>query len=203
MLNQPYIYLYQTIDYSLRIAYNLIGDNMETRNTKLIVGVAGGTAGKGSKTYKISIPSKWVNEMDLELKDIELCFDGKSITVKPQESLSEFIGGKKALGHKLIKLSVFDGNDFCSVICADFTDQTVKHENHTNDYVKTPFGNNKNPDFSDFESFLEERCIPKSRAGIREYLDVLNIESYEPLEIIKKTKGIMAEDNIHLELEEL
>ena len=42
---------------------------METRNTKLIVGTAGGTAGKGSKTYKISIPSKWVNELDLEHKD--------------------------------------------------------------------------------------------------------------------------------------
>ena len=69
--------------------------------------------------------------------------------------------------------------------------------------MKTPFGNNKNPDFSDFESFLEERCIPESRAGIREYLNVLNIDSYEPLEIIKKTKGVMAEDNIHLELEEL
>ena len=183
--------------------YVFNGDDMETRKAKLIVGSAGGTAGKGSKTYKISIPSKWVNEMDLEHKDIELCFDGKSITVKPQESLSEFIGGKKALGHKLIKLSVFDGDDLCSVICADFTDKTVKHEDHTKNCMKTPFGNNKNPDFSDFESFLEERCIPESRAGIREYLNVLNIDSYEPLEIIKKTKGVMAEDNIHLELEEL
>ena len=97
----------------------------------------------------------------------------------------------------------FIGDDLCSVICADLTDQTVKHEDYTNDYVKTPFGNNKNPDFSDFENFLEERCIPKSRAGIREYLDVLNLDSYEPLEIIKKTKGVMAEDQIHLELEEL
>ena len=183
--------------------YNFIGDDMETRNTKLIIGAAGGTAGKGSKTYKISIPSKWVNEMGLEHKDIELCFDGKSITVKPQESLSEFIGNKKALGHKLIKLSVFDGNALCTVICADYTDKTVKHEDHIKKLVKTPFGNNTNPDFSDFEGFLEERCIPKSRAGIREYLDVLNIESFEPLEIIKKTKGIMAEDQIHLELEEI
>lgn len=176
---------------------------METRNTKLIVGTAGGTAGKGSKTYKISIPSKWVNEMDLEHKDIELRFDGKSITVKPQESLSEFIRSKKLLGHKLIKLSVFDSDCLCSVICADFSDKTVKHEDYTNDCMKTPFGNNKNPDFSDFENFLKERCIPESRAGIKEYLDVLNLDSYEPLEIIKKTKGVMAEDNIHLELEEL
>ena len=183
--------------------YIFNGDDMETRKTKLIVGSAGGTAGKGSKTYKISIPSKWANEMELEQKDIELCFDGKSITLKPQEGLSEFIEDKKLLCHELIKLKVFDGSCLCSVICADLTDKTVKHEDYTDNKIKTPFGNNKNPDFSDFESFLEERCIPKSRAGIREYLDVWNIESYEPLEIIKKTKGVMAEDQIHLELEEL
>ncbi len=176
---------------------------MEMRNAKLIIGKAGGTAGKDSKTYKISIPSKWVNEIGLEHRNIELCFDGKSIILKPQESLSEFSGNKKLLGHQLIRVSVFDGGSLCSVICADLTDKTVKHEDFTEEKIKTPFGNNKNPDFSDFESFLEERCIPASRAGIREYLDVLNIESYEPLEIIKKTNGVMAEDNIHLELEEL
>ena len=33
--------------------YVFNGDDMETRKAKLIVGSAGGTAGKGSKTYKI------------------------------------------------------------------------------------------------------------------------------------------------------
>ncbi len=108
---------------------------METRNAKLIIGKAGGTAGKDSKTYKISIPSKWVNEIGLEHRNIELCFDGKSIILKPQESLSEFSGNKKLLGHQLVRVSVFDGGCLCSVICADLTDKTVKHEDFTDEKI--------------------------------------------------------------------
>ena len=42
-----------------------------------------------------------------------------------------------------------------------------------------------------FEDFLEERCVPRSRSGIREYLETIGVEEYNPLEIIKKTKGRM------------
>ena len=39
---------------------------MDKRIAKLIVGSSGGTAGKGAKTYKISLPTKWVNELSLD-----------------------------------------------------------------------------------------------------------------------------------------
>lgn len=46
--------------------------------TKVIVNTPGGTAGKNSKTYKISLPSKWINEMGIaETRDVEIKFDGK------------------------------------------------------------------------------------------------------------------------------
>lgn len=176
---------------------------MESRITKLIVGAAGGTAGKNSKTYKISIPSKWVKELDLENNNVEIFFDGNCITIKPEITFNDFIEYKKSLSHKLLKINVFNNDSLCSTIIADYTDHTVKHENYTDYYVKTPFGNNNYPDFSDYRSFLEERCIPKERSGIREYLNALDIDYYDPLEIIKKTNGVMAEDDIHLELEEL
>lgn len=176
---------------------------METRNTKLIIGAAGGTAGKNSKTYKISIPSKWVNEMALDKGSVELVFDGRCITVKGYEDAAVFVENKKKIGHDLIKMCVSDGETLCSVVIVDITDQTVKHENFTEDLTKTPFGNNKTPTIADFYSFLEERCIPRSRAGLREYLDVLDIAEYDPLEIVKKTHGIMAEDNINLDLERI
>ena len=51
--------------------------------------------------------------------------------------------------------------------------------------------------------FLEERCIPKERDGIREYLEAIGLNEYDPLEIIKKTKGKMAEDDQWIETEEL
>ena len=76
-------------------------------------------------------------------------------------------------------------------------------ENHTKNIVKTAFGENGIPNWDDFERFLEERCMPKSRAGIREYLETIGVDEYNPIEIIKKTKGRMAEDKQWLELEEM
>ena len=86
-------------------------------------------------------------------------------------------------------------------IIADFTDETVSIENMTDHIVKTAFGKNETPTWSDFQNFLEERCLPRSRSGIREYLETIGVESYEPFEIIKKTNGRMAEDNQWLKWE--
>lgn len=176
---------------------------MEKRTAKIIVGKAGGTAGKGAKTYKISLPTKWVSELELNDKTAELRFDGEKIIISPVDSLSDFIKHKKDAKHKLMLFDFFDGNILCSKICADFTDKTISVENFTENIVKTAFGNNPIPEWSDFESFLEERCVPKSRSGIREYLETIGVESYEPLEIIKKTSGRMAEDNQWIKAEEV
>ena len=51
-------------------------------------------------------------------------------------------------------------------------------------------------------AFLEERCIPRQRDGIREYLGVLGLDEYDPWEIIKRTKGRMAEDQQWIEVVE-
>ena len=38
------------------------------------------------------------------------------------------------------------------------------------------------------------------RAGIREYLEALGLVEYDPLEIIKRTQGRMAEDDQWIEV---
>ena len=53
---------------------------------------------------------------------------------------------------------------------------------------------------SDFQAFLEERCIPRQRAGLREYLEAIGVAEYDPLQIIRKTQGRMAEDQQWLEV---
>lgn len=174
---------------------------MERRIAKLIVGKAGGTAGKNSKTYKLSMPSKWVTELGLADSKIEIAFDGDRIIISPYLSMDEFLKKKKTLGHKLMKLEFYDGEILCTKIVADFTDETLSVDNTTEHIVKTAFGRNEVPTWEDFQNFLEERCVPKSRGGIREYLETIGVESYEPLEIIKKTNGRMAEDNQWLKLE--
>ena len=176
---------------------------MERRIAKLIVGKAGGTAGKDSKTYKVSLPTKWVAELGLTDSKMEIAFDGERIIISPHLSMDNFSDRKKSLGHKLLKIEFYDGESLCTKIAADFTDETLSVENTTEHIVKTAFGKNEVPTWEDFQNFLEERCVPRNRSGIREYLEAIGVEEYNPIEIIKKTSGRMAEDDQWIKLEEI
>jgi len=86
---------------------------MEKRNANIIVGAAGGTAGGNSKTYKISLPTKWVTELRLADKGAELCYDGEKIVILPRLSLEEFYADKKAKGHKLLHMAFYVYGNMC------------------------------------------------------------------------------------------
>ena len=178
---------------------------MERRQGKVIIHASGGTAGKGANTYKLTLPSAWIKEMGInELnREVELFFDGNTITVAKRISTEEFISQKKSLGHSLLILSYFDADSLCTTILADTTDHTIRIENHTDRIIKTAFGKNDAPSWDDLQHFLEERCIPRARAGLREYLETIGVEEYDPIEIIKKTEGRMAEDEQWLRIEVL
>lgn len=176
---------------------------MERRIANLIIGKAGGTAGKDSKTYKVSLPSKWVAELGLADSKMEIAFDGERIIISPLLSFDNFLENKKSLGHKLMLIEFYDKEMLCTKIIADFTDKTLSVQNSTEHIVKTAFGRNEVPTWDDLQSFLEERCIPRSRSGIREYLETIGVEEYNPLEIIRKTGGRMAEDDQWIKLEKI
>lgn len=176
---------------------------MDKRISKIIISSVGGTAGKGSKTYKVSIPSKWVNEINLTEGKVDMCFDGEKIIISPHLSLDEFLKVRKNADHKMLIFEYYNGDDLCTKICVDYSDKDLVAENYTDNLVKTAFGKNEAPTWKDFEDFLEERCVPRSRSGIREYLETIGVEEYIPLEIIKKTKGRMAEDNQWIEIKEI
>ena len=178
---------------------------MDIRKTKLIIGSAGGTAGKGSKTYKLSLPSAWVRELGVgeAARELELCFDGGQIIVHKAMSLDDFAARQRSLGHDVRLLRYYDGDGLCTTICADFSEHALRAENHNSNMIKTAFGKKAHPTWGDFELFLEERCIPRTRAGLREYLTSIGLDEYSPLEIIKKTSGRMAEDEQWIEMEAL
>lgn len=178
---------------------------MEKRKAKINISKAGGTAGKDAKTYKVTLPISWMKALEISQEDreIELSFDGKTITLSRTLSGTEFARHKQSIGHDVRKFSFYEVDKLCTTIYADFSDETLIAENHIDDPVKTAFGNNTLPDWADFQEFLEDRCIPRERAGLREYLEVLNLTEYNPLEIIQKTKGRMAEDQQWLEMEVL
>lgn len=175
---------------------------MEKRLGNIIIQAPGGTAAKGSSTYKVSLPSSWIKELGIAAEDrqVELSFDGKTITISKRLTLSEFTSQKSKAGHALLQFFYYDGDILCSLVAADFTDQTLCAENYVSDAIKTAFGNNEVPTWDDFQNFLEERCIPRARAGLREYLEALGLDEYDPLEIIKKTSGHTAEDNQWIEI---
>lgn len=176
---------------------------MEKRMAKINISAAGGTAAKGAKTCKVTLPTAWMDALGIkpQNREIELGFDGAKITISRRLSGQDFAQQKRALGHDLRRLRFYDGDRLCTTIYVDFTDETLAAENHIDDPVKTAFGNNPIPDWADFQTFLQERCIPRERAGLREYLESLEIMEYDPLEIIQKTGGRMAEDNQWLEVE--
>lgn len=114
----------------------------------------------------------------------------------------DFAAQGRSLGHDVRILRFYDGEQLCSSIYADLTKQRIMVENQAVALVKTAFGNNVQPDWADFQDFLSERCIPRQRAGLREYLGALGLEEYDPLAIIEKTGGRMAEDQQWLTIEE-
>lgn len=176
--------------------------SIEQRKAKILINKAGGTAGADAKNYRVALPSAWINELgiDEESREVVLQFDGESITIRRAVSggYSDFVDIARRHGHELLVLHFYDGNALCTKICADRTMRTLAIENHTADVLRTAFGVNQNPTWDDLQELLESRCVPRQRDGLRYYLAELGLEKYEPLEIIRRTEGRMAEDNCRL-----
>ncbi len=178
---------------------------MERRIAKVNISSAGGTAAGGARTCKVTLPTTWMEAMGIteDQRELELSFDGTKITLSHRLSGSEFIERQRADGHEVRILHLYDNNDLCSTIYADYTERMVVVENQAVPSIKTAFGNNPLPTWEDFQAFLTERCIPRQRAGLREYLETLGLDEYDPLSIIEKTGGRMAEDQQWLTIEVL
>lgn len=173
---------------------------MDKRKTKLIVNKSGGTSSNGGKTYRVTIPNTWIEQLGLseDNRSLNISFDGDKIIIKPEISLSEY--SKKYSNNHLVKLNFYNNQTLCTAILADYTEKNIIIKNFTDNKLYRAFGANDNPDWRDYLSFLEDRVIPRTRAGLREYLNTLGIDEYNPLEIIKKTHGKMAEDNQWIEV---
>lgn len=106
-------------------------------------------------------------------------------------------------GHEVVQYEYFDGEELCSTIVCDFTEKVVKVQNHTDQILKTAFGISENPSWEEFLEFLEERCVPRSRDNVRGFLAGLGLFEYDPIAIVEKTHGRMAEDAQWLKIKRL
>lgn len=71
--------------------------------------------------------------------------------------------------------------------------------NFTDDMLSRAFGIKEKPDWKDFEEFLESRCMPRTRYGIREELSYMGLDVYDPFQIVEETKGRVYGDGQRLE----
>lgn len=92
-------------------------------------------------------------------------------------------------------------DEICTIIDVDERKRLVKIYNYTKDYIFRAFGREERPTFEQYEEFLESRCFPKSRDKMKLILRELDLPFYEPLLIIEKTQGRMAEDNFWIKIE--
>ena len=80
-------------------------------------------------------------------------------------------------------------------------DQTIRIKNYTNNLLYRAFGKNEHPSYADYEDFLKSRCFPEERDKMKLMLNDLGIPFYDPLMIIEKTDGRMAEDDFWIRIE--
>ena len=114
-----------------------------------------------------------------------------------RQTISKYLN-KPLTDSYVMRLDFMFKQKVCTEIYVDFEHKQIKIINRTNDIIKRAFGVNENPTWEDFESFLEARCFPNSRALKKTILQRIGVESYDPLQILELNKGRTAEDNQYI-----
>ncbi len=100
-----------------------------------------------------------------------------------------------------LRLWYFYQNTVCTIIDVDIVNQRVAIKNYNNNMMYRAFGRNEHPTFADYEEFLRSRCFPEERDKMKLMLRELDIPFYDPLMIIEKTEGRMAEDDFWIRID--
>ena len=154
----------------------------------------------------MALPSAGMNSPGItaNARAVRLHFAGERVSLlRPWPSGYEaFLREARRQGHDLLRLHYYDGDTLCTKICADKVTRCLAVENLVDDSLSTAFGVNTSPTWEDLENFLEERCVPRQRDGLQYYLRELGLDHYDPLAIVRKTQGRMAEDNCWLDIVE-
>ncbi len=99
-----------------------------------------------------------------------------------------------------LRMDYMNGAECCSRLLVNFQRHQVVVANETDVAFHRAFGVKARPTWEDFEAFLEERCMPGSRDRLRLVLEDIGVDSYDPMTIIERTQGRMAEDRQWLKL---
>ena len=112
-----------------------------------------------------------------------------------RQIVGKYLNAKPEQGYTM-RMTLMYQTHPCTVIDVNFLDQKIKIQNQTNDLLHRAFGSIENPIWQDFEYFLRDRCFPATRGNVKHLLKAIGEPSYDPLAIVEKTKGRMAEDQL-------
>lgn len=114
-----------------------------------------------------------------------------------RQIIGKYLNEKPAKGYTL-RITYMYQQHPCTIIDVDFLHQRVMIRNKTKDVLHRAFGVTKAPTWDDFEVFLRDRCFPATRGNVKDLLKQLQLTSYDPLQIVEKTRGRTAEDDMWL-----
>lgn len=100
-----------------------------------------------------------------------------------------------------LRLFYMNNNNVSTVIDVDYINRKVKFRNYTENIVNRAFGVKDKISFEDYENFIKSRCFPDSRDKLKIELEKIDIPFYDPLMIIEKTQGRVADDDNWLMIE--
>lgn len=156
---------------------------------------------------KASGRKKQLSEADID-KAFAMQQEGKTV-----DEIAEHFGVSRQTMSKYLnrdfegytlRLDFMHRRKVCTKIYVDFAKKKIRITNATANPLYRAFGVIEQPTWGDFQNFLMSRCFPKERDMSKTILDRLNIKSgYDVLEIIRITKGRMAEDNQYILITEL
>jgi putative transcriptional regulator len=140
---------------------------------------------------------------------VERWEEGKTKISGPVITLMELLKRDLTIPEKLaipderykMRLYYMYRSEVCTIIDIDETDRKVKIKNFTDNPQMRAFGVNTEPSFEEYEEFIESRCFPRSRDKLKLELKRLDIPFYDPILIIEKTEGRMAEDEFWIRID--
>lgn len=97
-----------------------------------------------------------------------------------------------------LRLRYGSGEETYTIIDVSPQHRRIAVYNYTQDVMRRAFGRIENPTYEQYEAFLESRCFPRSRDKMKIMLEQLDLPFYDPLMIIEKTQGRMADDDFWL-----
>ena len=100
-----------------------------------------------------------------------------------------------------LRLYYFHDKTLCTLIDVDEIRQHITIRNYVENIFFCAFGSLNQPSYSDYQAFLKSRCFPEERDMVQLELQELGLPFYDPMMIIEKTEGRMAEDHFWIKIE--